>query len=193
MTDGDTSELKQAEVLAYMERTGASPIEAARHYFPGVSPAQHRTIAGKFSKWCKRNEKRTGRAPRPAPATPMGQPLASVATPPLMDDPRQDLAELPLLDKLLRLEAQAWTDLELARRARDHRGIALHRGQIAELGTQIETVRRQQGGTTKLDPIPAVVAKTVTEESAAIRALVEAIEAVQELAQQPQGEQPREE
>lgn len=186
-----TAEPGQAEVLGWLERNGGSPIAAARHFFPGYPPEAQEKLADKYRKW----QSRRGRGRGQAPATATGQPpVASVASPPpLPEDPRQDLAELPLLDKLLRLEAQAWTDLEQARRARDHRGIALHRGQIAELGTQIEGVRRQQGGTTKLEPIPAVVAKEITEESAAIRALVEAVAAIEALQRQPQGEQPREE
>lgn len=168
------TEPQRAEVLGWMARNGGSAIEAARHFFPGVSPEDQQRKAILYRKWAQRD--REGAQPDQAQG---GQrPVIIVREAPL-PEPRRDLAELPLLDKLLQLEASCWSDLEIARRARDHRGIALHRAQILELAKEIEAVRRQQGSVVPLEPTPAGVALDLVVQDKAIRILAEAFELLQ--------------
>lgn len=172
-----------------MRRTGASPIETARHFFPGVSPKEHRTIAGLYSKWTKRHGQPDEATPQPQ----AGQrpPLLVVQQPP-PEPPMYALADQPQAEQLRELVALAWSDLHMARRARDHRGIALHRQAIAELGEQLEELRRRAGSVTKLDPVPSVVAVDIVEESKAIRLLVEAAEALRAAQAAQPGTEPTE-
>lgn len=169
-----------------MERHGGSAIEAARNFYPGIDPEQQERLAAKYRVWWQRARK-GGESP-PAQGGQRPQVVVVREAPP--EPPMYALADLEQTEQLRELVALAWSDLHTARRQRDHRGIALHRQAIAELGEQLEELRRRAGSVVKLEPTPAVVALELHEESKAIRLLVEAAEA---LAQQQQpGESPTE-
>jgi hypothetical protein len=165
---GQTTDPEQEEVLGYMRRTGASPIEAVRHFFPGVSPEQQRQKAKLFSKWMERQRAAgggTGNVATPqGTQRPQGPPPAAPPT----DDPRYDLADQPLIAQLRELLATAWTDLETARRARDHRGAAVHRTAIAELGAQLEALRLKAARAVKVEQTASAVAAELARKQPAI-------------------------
>jgi hypothetical protein len=149
-----------------MARCGGSAIEAARHFFPGISPDEQEKKANTYRKWAQRARERGGAAA--PPSAPQGGQRQVPALPDALEPPCYDLADQPLMQQLRELLAMAWTDHEAARRARDHRAIALHRGQIAEIGMQLENLRQKAARVVKVEQTASAVAAELEKRRAAI-------------------------
>lgn len=156
-----SDEPQRAEVLGWIARHGGSAIEAARHFFPNISPEAQEKRANTYRKWVQRER-------AAAPVVPGPRPVVVVAAPATLDEPRYDLADLPLMAQLRELLATAWVDLETARRARDHRGMGVHRSAIAELGGQLEALRLKAARAVKVEQTASAVAAELERKRSAI-------------------------
>lgn len=182
-----TSDPGKAEVVGWMARHGGSAIEAARHFFPGISPDLQEKKATIFRVWWQRSGQKaavpqggqrqgkaqTGQAPPPSPGLDM-------------PDPPEDLAELS--DEAYRVWQLDYLRAYLRACKRDPRMGTLLLKQMSEARVELEAVRARAGRTTKLEPTPAAVVLDIAKESREVRLLLEAAQALEQ--NQPQGEQP---
>jgi hypothetical protein len=161
----DTTEPGKAEVVAWMARHGGSAIEAARTFFPGISPEAQQKKAELYRLWWSRAKKAGQVNPTPA-STPQGAQHRAPAL--ARPAPRLDLARMSPLDRLEWQVSELGADLELARSVGDYRTALQIDQQLAERAAELDAVRARQARVLRLDRTAGSVAAELAKKSKAI-------------------------
>jgi hypothetical protein len=146
-----------------MERTGRGAVDAARHFFPGVSPEQQARIESRFRKWRHRAGSEPA-TPPPAQHPGAAPPAPSATRPP----PRTDIARMTALDRLEWQIAELGADLDQARTTGDLRAVAALDNRLSQVGQDLDRARSAASRLVKLDRTAAAVATELERKSKAI-------------------------
>ncbi len=157
---------EQTETLLYMKREGASPMEAAKHFFPGASPDDHRRIAQKFSKWAKRHGGKVGLGDAPPPARPASQSPPTQASRSKAPAPMMDVAKMDPVARLEWVVARAAAALDFSLKRGDAKGVSIAVGSMVSAGKELDQARERQSAITGLErsPVGLEVAQDQTSE-----------------------------
>ena len=142
---------ESAEVLAWLQRTGGTPADAVKHFWPRAKPAERKKVSARVRQWLKRSRDST--APSPTTSPP---PQFSPQPRPTSDDlpehiPDFTAAEVAAEAFYERMVADLQADLSRAREVMDLKAIPSLNRELRQARAELENARGPGRRPVKLD------------------------------------------
>lgn len=174
------AEPSQVEVLAWMERTGGTPADAVRHFWPHSEPAERARRRNTVKQWAYRARNERGERAAPSSRTTSGpRPIEPTARPSPASSPAEATAsaaaDVPLVDYLRRQLAELERDLGLARSTGQLRIVAALDKRRSEVRGELEAALEPGRRVLTLERTATAVAAEILRRAKAleIRAEIE--------------------